>query len=316
MTNPATRQNQLPNVEIFLALLAWFGNALYAFGAQGGLLKFWSPAVVAFAMISFLFLHGSKRYGHRQIRNFVIIVVLTGWLFESISVATGYPFGGYYYTNIMAPFIGDVPVFVLPAYCVMGYVSWSLATLLVRPTIASSRALKYLALPALGAALMVVWDLSMDPLRATVEHRWIWPDGGPHFGIPVINYFGWFLVTWLMFLIFSFLEYRPRANAMTPVRTKVEPLAHELSIPLLYCGFAIEYMLNPFTNTAGTRTVPVNGIAVPVQEIFTGVALLSATTMIPIAAFSIFMILQTRRGATNPIRQRASAIVPAPVSKD
>ena len=48
-----------------------------------------------------------------------------------------------------------------------------------------------------AAALMVLWDLSLDPLRATVENRWIWISGGSYFGVPLGNFVGWFMVTWL-----------------------------------------------------------------------------------------------------------------------
>lgn len=290
---------RLPAVEILLVIFAWTGNALYAFGQPDGALKYWSPALVAVAMISFMFVHGGHRYGLRKIWLFIATVFLIGWCFENVSVITGIPFGGYHYTHIMEPFIGHVPVFVLPAYCVMGYVSWALATLLLQPFTGQNEFVKTFTLPVVAAALMVIWDLSMDPLRATVEQRWIWLDGGAHYGVPILNYFGWFLVTWLMFQVFSLLD-------NLPVFTKRQPpvadeMGHSLAVPLMYCAFAVEYLLNPFADTAGARTALINGKAVPVQDIFNNIALLSATTMLPLAVAGGLMVLLSNG---RPFRQK------------
>jgi uncharacterized membrane protein len=283
---------------LLLGLAACLGNALYALGEPGGLLKSWAPALVAAAMIAFLVVHGRACYSPRQLFLFAVTVFLIGWLFETVSVITGFPFGSYHYTEIMGPFVGHVPVSVMPAYCVMGYVSWSMARILLGRMDGRLDKTVRFAVPVVAAALMVVWDLSMDPLRATVEQRWIWLNGGPHFGVPLKNYLGWALVTWLMFQAFALILARmPPPPVEQP---RAEAGRFWLSVPLMYSAFAVEYLLNPLlADTAAVVTV--NGAEVAVMAIFTQIAVLAAATMLPVAFIAAAI------GWRQAGRQQASA---------
>ena len=260
---------------------AWAGNALYAMGQPGGVLKFYSPALVALAMIAYVILHGRQRFGAKVMWRFTLIVFAIAWTFETISVTTGFPFGRYHYTEVMAPFLWHVPVFVLPAYALMAYASWSLATLILGRPAARPDPVALWAVPLVAAGAMVAWDLSMDILRSTVEQRWIWIDGGPHYGIPASNYLGWFGVTWLMFQGFAlYLWTRPAGTLPKPPTSR----GFWLSVPLIYAGFAGEYLLNPFTGHGAGRLAEVNGTLVPVQSLYTDAALICLVTMLPLAA--------------------------------
>ncbi len=284
MKKQARRAVSDPKFLLGLAALAWAGNMLYALGEAGGLLKFWSPALVAPAMIAFVLMHGSQRYGRAGIWRFVLIVFAIGWSFESVSLLTGIPFGNYHYTEAMAPFLGEVPVFVLPAYGIMGYVSWSLACLIAGQRGAGLDRAGRVAVPLVAAGLMVAWDLSMDPLRATVENRWVWADGGVHMGVPGLNYLGWFVVSWLMFQSF----------ALSLGQAASQPDRHcgawWLAVPLFYLAFPVEYLLNPFLAGAAGDLVRVNYQPVPAATLFRNVALLSALTMVPAAVLGMACI--------------------------
>jgi len=48
------------------------------------------------------------------------------------------------------------------------------------------------AVPFIAAFVMVMWDLTFDPRASTIEHQWIWEQGGGYFGVPLTNYLGWF----------------------------------------------------------------------------------------------------------------------------
>lgn len=276
---------------IALPLVAWAGNALYALGELQGWIKEYSPALVASALIAYVALHGRQRYGWHVLGRFVLIVFAIAWIFETMSVITGFPFGNYHYTEIMAPYLWHVPVFVLPAYALMGYASWSLATLLLQRRDARPDLVTCLLAPILAAAAMTAWDLSMDPLRATYEGRWIWLDGGAHLGIPTSNYFGWFAVTWLMFQGFAAYLYRRPARGMPkPVRARM----YWVSVPLAYSAFAGEYLLNPFVGAASQENVLINHASVPAGALFAQVAWLCAVTMIPLAVLGLAAALWPR----------------------
>ena len=288
-----------------LGLAAWFGNVLYALGSPGGMLKEWSPALVAGAMIAFLLVHGRRTYSGRQLLSFVVLVFLIGWFFETVSLMTGFPVGNYHYTELMAPFLGHVPVSVMPAYCVMGYASWSMARLLLARTEWSGDNVLRFGVPVLAATLMVVWDLSMDPLRATVEGRWVWSGGGAHYGVPLENYIGWAFVTWIMFQSFALVV----TGRHEPPARKVPRSAHRylwLSVPLIWAAFAGEYLLNPLVSDR-TDFVMIDGALVPVAEIFASVAFLTATTMLPLALLGVFAAMR-RIPASVPRRGLAAGL--------
>lgn len=294
----ARHENEVRHANwlIALPLIAWAGNALYALGEPQGWIKEYSPALVASALIAYVFLHGRARYGRRTLGRFVLIVFAIAWTSETISMITGFPFGNYHYTEIMAPYLWHVPVFVLPAYALMGYASWLLACLVLERRGAHVDRFALLGVPLLAATAMVIWDLSMDPLRATLEGRWVWLDGGAHLGIPISNYLGWFGVTWLMFQSFAaYLYLNPARSFPKQVRSR----EYWVSVPLAYSAFAGEYLLNPFVGGSQLEMTLVNQTLVPTSSLYAQVSGLCFVTMIPLALLGLVMALR------SPVRRQS-----------
>ncbi|WP_417622013.1 carotenoid biosynthesis protein [Parasphingorhabdus sp.] len=272
--------NRLGSFCMTLVALAWLGNAIYAWGAPDGLLKRYSPALVASSMITFAILHGSNQWGMRRVLSFAVTIFSFGWFFETVSITTGFPFGNYSYGENMWPFFGHVPVAVMPAYWVMAYVCWSLALLLRKRIDGPMDRNFMIGVPVIGALLMVVWDLSMDPLRAIAEQRWHWHDGGPYFGVPLTNFLGWFFVTWSMFQVFAILVRQTGRDA--PSRIAIDNRKYWFSVPLMYLAFPIEYLLNPvFARALGNSNLhSVDAIS---PTVYFEIALITLLTMVPIA---------------------------------
>ena len=277
------RLNANFNWLLILPLIAFLGNVIYAAGAPGGWIKFYSPALVASSLIAFVWLHGTQCYGKRALGRFVLIVFSVAWIAETVSMFTGVPFGNYHYTEIMAPYLWHVPVFVLPAYALMGYISWSMAVLILCSHRAKMSFADCISVPLLAAVHMVVWDLSMDPLRATLEQRWIWLDGGAYYGIPISNFFGWFVVTWIMFQLFACYLWNGNAKMPRPVL----PRGGWTSIPMAYLAFSGEYLFNPLFSLGHSTLVYINGTVHSVQQIYTDIALICGITMVPLAVFGM-----------------------------
>jgi len=169
--------------------------------------------LVAFDVVSalaFALVHGSRHYGLRGIGVFVAICLIVGNVIENIGVLTGFPFGRYFFADLMGPKLFHVPILLGCAYIGMAYVSFILARIILGPIDPASTGAQPLALPFAASFIMVAWDVAQDPVWATVLHGWIWRDGGPWFGVPVSNYFGWFLNVFLIYLSFKlFLSRRP-----------------------------------------------------------------------------------------------------------
>jgi putative membrane protein len=110
-----------------------------------------------------------------------------------------------------------VPLLIGPAYVGMGYLSWTLARLLIRDIVNTT--LRVVAVPLVASFLMVAWDLTMDPLAATVSGHWIWHDGGSFFGVPFSNFLGWYFTVYVIFQLFALYLHRVTPSLSTkPVR--------------------------------------------------------------------------------------------------
>ena len=151
----------------------------------------------------FAFMHGSRRLGWPTMFVFFIIAFLVSWCMESLSIATGFPFGHYHYTDKLGPKLGTVPLLIMPAYFAMCYLSWNLAHIVLNKFDHRADALQRFAVPVIAAFIMVMWDMSMDPARSTLSQAWIWHDGGSYFGVPFVNFMGWYLTVYLIFQIFA-----------------------------------------------------------------------------------------------------------------
>src|SRR5258708_6774169 len=79
----------------------------------------------------FALIHGAIRYRVRGILTFVSICLVVGNGFENLSILTGFPFGHYYFTDVMGPKLFHVPILLGLAYIGMGYLSWTLASVIL-----------------------------------------------------------------------------------------------------------------------------------------------------------------------------------------
>jgi uncharacterized membrane protein len=158
-------------------------------------------------LVTFALIHGAERYGWSSILVFVIICLVVSNVSENLSILTGFPFGRYYYSDVLGPKLFLVPVLIGGAYTGVGYLSWVVAQVLLDRIDSSSRSGIW-ALPAVAAVLMVSWDLSLDPSASTIGKTWIWIDGGPFFGVPLQNFVGWYLTVFLFLALFSWYQSR------------------------------------------------------------------------------------------------------------
>jgi uncharacterized membrane protein len=134
----------------------------------------------------FASVHGAMRYGLRSVAVFFAICLGIGGAIEIIGVHTASPFGSYYFTDVMGPKILGVPWFLAFAYVGMGYLSWTLADLIVDGGAGTSLAVsRAIAVPLAASFIMVAWEFSMDPVWSTVLRAWIWRKSGAYFGVPI-----------------------------------------------------------------------------------------------------------------------------------
>jgi len=181
----------------------------------------WNPTplaqVLATVGVLAAFAHATLFYGWKDAVALVAICVVITFAMENIGVATGFPFGRYHFeVGSNLPHVGAIPIIVGPLWFGMGYFSWILAGTLLGGQARPSRKFELFALPIVAAFVMTQWDVVLDPPESTISKAWIWHDGGAHFGVPLSNYLGWLLTSWLFYQAFAlYLSRRHHVSAWT-----------------------------------------------------------------------------------------------------
>ncbi len=165
---------------------------------------------------AFALVHGSILYRVNGMAAFTAFCLGVAAVCESLSLRTGFPFGHYYFTSLMGPKLLQVPMLLVLAYLGIGYCSWVLALLILGYRDKPLTGARVIALPLLSTLIMVAWDLSMEAVWSTLDRAWIWRDGGMFYGVPLSNFFGWYLTAYLFYQAFALYC---RANPVQPVPT-------------------------------------------------------------------------------------------------
>ncbi|HMF23251.1 MAG TPA: carotenoid biosynthesis protein [Pseudolabrys sp.] len=192
----------------------------------------WNPTPFAHALaaifIACALVHAGFFYGSRPALVLFIICVAITFTMENIGAVTGFPFGHYHFAiDAGLPRIGSIPIIVGPLWFGAGYFSWVVASILLDGADRRlDRPLDFIALPVVAAFVMTQWDLVMDPPESTIAKVWIWHDGGANFGVPLSNYLGWLLTSWLFFQIFAlYLRHRIAERLQSGQRSKLQLIA-------------------------------------------------------------------------------------------
>ena len=179
---------------------------------------FFTPMLTLLAFI-FALLHSWQNLGWKHTLLLLFLTFGISLLFESVGVATGIIYGPYHYTDELGPkFLGLVPWLIPVAWFMMTYPSYMIARQ-IAPGLKSTWAWRLLV-AALGGVIMTAWDLAMDPMMVAGGH-WVWEQQGAYFGIPLQNFWGWWLtifVTFWLFLNFSRITPQPQASVSSYAR--------------------------------------------------------------------------------------------------
>jgi putative membrane protein len=128
-------------------------------------------------------------YSGKHAARFALVVLPSAFLVEIIGVTVGVPFGPYHYTDALAPSIlGRVPAPITFAWLMI-----ALGTLTTAAWIVRSAARWAVVLVA--ALLATGLDACLEPTAYHVKAYWLWERSGRYYGIPAINFLGWFVAS-------------------------------------------------------------------------------------------------------------------------
>lgn len=192
-------------------------------------------------------------FGVRTTVLFTVLSYVVALGCEWSSVHNGFPFGLYHYvqaTRGRELWIFGVPFMDSLSFTFLTFASYTLALLVSAPLyrrgvdlrLLDTRRLRRAPRVWLMAAMFTVMvDMVVDPLSVLGE-RWFlgrifWYDPpGPHFGVPISNYIGWFLVAAIAVATFQWLEAWLNRSASKPAGVMAALPSRALLGPALYAG--------------------------------------------------------------------------------
>ena len=259
-----THTSPRSSVILWILLAVSFAAAFVPAGANGSVTLLIGMVPVTFAMWHFIRWAGAQTAW----LSFLAVVVIS-FFGEALGVATGLVFGNYYYPDgPLGPLLLGVPPLIQFQYFAMAYASLMIARSIGGSLRVAARGWMLVGVSAMAAFGMTLLDLASDPWHATVLQQWIWRDGGPYFGIPIHNFFGWFFETLAFLLVVQALLNRTQALARI---AEPKPRGFWLQGVLLYGTFPFTIALTPL----------VQGSA------FDNAALVIADAMVGVALFAV-----------------------------
>ncbi|NBU65409.1 MAG: carotenoid biosynthesis protein [Chloroflexia bacterium] len=124
----------------------------------------------------------------RRAWSTIAIIMIGALCVEYIGATYDFPFGAYDYTPLLGPqLFATVPIVILFAWLMSLVGSWSLS---------------YMAWPtaprwvrAVGCGFLIMFfDIQIEPVATLINHYWVWMQPGVYYGVPLINFAGWWAV--------------------------------------------------------------------------------------------------------------------------
>lgn len=161
----------------------------------------------------FLLIHSFTFLGLGNLILFLFLSVGVSFLFEITGIKTGITFGGFFNYDIKGngPIIFEVPIFIILTWYGLMYMSFSYVVFILKldSLIFSNFSIFQIAIISLYCGLLIMLlDLILDPIGVD-EKRWSWTIPGAYYGIPYLNFLGWFLccfITVFLFLLFFSID--------------------------------------------------------------------------------------------------------------
>lgn len=150
-------------------------------------------------------------FGWRRSVFMLVWGSFVGMLAELLGTGTGFPFGAYEYTAFLAPKILDRVPYLIP----LSWYAISIISLDLAARLGLSRTQRIVA----AAGFMLLWDIALDPAMGAGFPIWTWKTDGFFYGMPAINWLGWFgtalIIMWGYEMLGGFRPPRPTPRTLT-----------------------------------------------------------------------------------------------------
>ncbi|MHB8566893.1 MAG: carotenoid biosynthesis protein [Nitrososphaerales archaeon] len=191
-------------VHVFLTVYA----VLLAYVILGLVFNYYISADIffdlSFALLFFAAAQAIYELGAGRMIIFFFITSLIGYAAEVLGTSTGFPFGKYFYGDLLGEKIFGVPIVVPVVWFVIAYISLSI--------IKARKSTSVISIAALAALGAMAWDLLIDPMFSSPSYGyWTWSKDQfvqlPTLsGVPLTNFLGWFVLVLVMVSLFFYIS--------------------------------------------------------------------------------------------------------------
>ena len=134
--------------------------------------------------------------------KFFVLSFTIGLIMELSGVLYGIPFGEYHYTKVIGlKIFGLVPLAIPLNWFLITYIAFKMTNGLIGYSMSEFSILNLIALAILDGLIATSWDLIIDPVMVHIIRAWVWETSGGIYGIPISNFVGWFIVSFIITLL-------------------------------------------------------------------------------------------------------------------
>ncbi|CAA0105550.1 Uncharacterised protein [BD1-7 clade bacterium] len=241
------------------------------------------------AMTGIAILSSLRHLGIKHALFYFGLIVVIELIFEQVNIWTGgQVFGALEYPDqYFGPKIGDVPIAVPLAMCAINWPTYVVVNLILfRKVLVTGKDMAWpMALLHCGilATMHTAWSFCAEPMALAndILERPTWDailaannvsDGSTHWGVPWVEFRGWWLMTFLQFFIFNCVLIRffdmPKPKAFKPLL--------ESAPVVMYFSVALMLVINPINSDMAIGTL---------------------FTMITYSALAFFVLFQVAAGS-------------------
>ncbi|MDP8207105.1 MAG: carotenoid biosynthesis protein [Candidatus Electryonea clarkiae] len=222
-------------MEIGLQIVFWMGIGVLIVTRLLSWFKIKYPPAIYIVflvpLLAGLFVHGYLTLGFINFTVLFLLSAIIPAVGETLALKMDLG-GGYQYDTRLGPALpGGLPVIIAVMWAVINIVIfWAVSSTLIAliktanlSSVNDNKIIFDLIFCTMGAAFAVIFDLVMDPVM-TKGGLWSWKRKGKWHGIPLSNYFGWFISTFMVYFIYTrffnlfdpkyFLIFRPSVQIL------------------------------------------------------------------------------------------------------
>jgi len=184
---------------IFYILNLWRGQWV-----QG----FFITALFTLVVFLFSFWHSSIKFGFKNAFIFLLLSFLVSFGSEFIGTNLANNFEGCYkYSEFLGAQIFNVPLLVILMWTAIIYIAYQVSEHITnfrffKSTSFLNRFWLSVWCALLTSLIVVAWDAALDPLAVSMGW-WSWARAGEYFGVPLGNFLGWIVVSFVTVLIYK-----------------------------------------------------------------------------------------------------------------